>query len=162
MEPKSYLSVAKIVASTSVDGPGLRTSLYLQGCNVRCKGCHNKALWDINEGELLEVNEVYEKLIETDENISILGGEPLMQYETLVKLCRKIKANTDREIWLWSGFTLGTIQIHFPEILDVIDVLVDGPFMEDLADPNLRFRGSSNQNIIPISPIAISKYSEYK
>mgnify|MGYP000776809538 CR=1 FL=1 len=110
---------------------------------------------------MLGVDEVLAQLTETDENISILGGEPLMQYSALVELCRKIKEETDREIWLWSGYTLETIKIHFPEILKFIDVLVDGPFMEDLADPNLRFRGSSNQNIIPISPKSISKYSSY-
>ena len=158
----SILSVAKIVASTSVDGPGLRTSLYLQGCNLQCKGCHNQALWDIMGGAKLTVDEVYEALMETGENISILGGEPLMQYSGLVDLCHKIRTTSNREIWLWSGYTFDTINIHYPEILPYIDVLVDGPFIENLADRNLIFRGSLNQNIIPISSRAIEKYDSYK
>lgn len=142
------LSVAKIVASTSVDGPGLRSSLYLQGCKIRCEGCHNSQFWNYSEGKMMTVEEVYDQLIDADENISILGGEPLLQYKPLRKLCKLIKKTTDKTIWLWSGYTYEQIQEKWPEILQYIDVLVDGPFVMKLRDTSLQFRGSSNQRII--------------
>lgn len=159
MAPNSILSVASIVSSTTTDGPGLRTALYLQGCNIHCPGCHNSALWDINEGEFLDIEEIWEHLKESDENISILGGEPLMQYSGLTALCQYIKEHSDKSIWLWSGYSLSHIQQHYPEILKWVDVLVDGPFVIELVDPDLRFRGSSNQRIIPISPKGIGEYN---
>ena len=100
-----------------------------------------------------------ERLNESDENISILGGEPLMQYSGLTALCKFIKEHSDKSIWLWSGYTLSHIQQHYPEILKWIDVIVDGPFIKELAEPNLRFRGSSNQQIVPISAKGIEEYN---
>lgn len=144
------LSVAKIVTSTSADGPGLRTSLYLQGCKLRCEGCHNSHWWEIEEGNWMSLQEVFDILMEPDENISILGGEPLLQYRPVALLCDKIKRETNKNIWLWSGFTYLTISREYPLILGVIDVLIDGPFMPTLMDPSLRFRGSSNQQIVEV------------
>ncbi len=153
----TFLSVARIVSSTSTDGPGLRTALYLQGCNIHCPGCHNSALWDISEGELIHVEEIWERLKESEENISILGGEPLMQYIGLTALCKCIKEHSDKSIWLWSGYTLSHIQQHYSEILKWVDVIVDGPYIKEQADHNLRFRGSSNQHITPISQRGIKE-----
>lgn len=99
----------------------------------------------------MTVPEVYDRLMEADENISILGGEPLLQYIPLVGLCELIKETTDKTIWLWSGHLYETIQKKYPEILRLIDVLVDGPYIEKLKEPNLRFRGSTNQRVISIS-----------
>lgn len=96
----------------------------------------------------MTVEEVYDQLIDADENISILGGEPLLQYKPLRKLCKLIKKTTDKTIWLWSGYTYEQIQEKWPEILQYIDVLVDGPFVMKLRDTSLQFRGSSNQRII--------------
>ena len=154
-----FLSVTRIVSSTSTDGPGLRTALYLQGCNIHCPGCHNSSLWDISAGELLYVEAIWEQLQESDENISILGGEPLMQYVVLTAFCKLIKERIDKSIWLWSGYTLSHIQQHYPEILKWVDVVVDGPFIKGLANPTLRFRGSSNQQITPISQLGIKEYN---
>lgn len=98
----------------------------------------------------MSLQEVFDALMEPDENISILGGEPLLQYRTVALLCDKIKRETNKNIWLWSGFTYLTISREYPLILGVIDVLVDGPFMPTLMDPSLRFRGSSNQQIVEV------------
>lgn len=144
------ISVAKIVSSTSVDGVGLRTALYVAGCDLRCQDCHNKEWWDIKRGTLYNIEDVYNQLMEPDENISILGGEPLMQYEAIVLLCKMIKERTDKTIWLWSGHTLNDIQAHYPDILRYIDVLVDGPFVKKLYQTNLQWRGSTNQNVIDV------------
>ena len=143
-------SVARIVCSTSVDGVGLRNALYVAGCNIRCKGCHNSHWWNIQNGTFRDIEDVYNELNQDEFNISILGGEPLLQPQAVIELCRMIKERTNKTIWLWSGHTLEYIKSNFPEILNYIDVLVDGPFIEELAEPNLQWRGSTNQRVIDI------------
>lgn len=160
MDNKTVLSVARIVASTSTDGPGLRSSLYLQGCSIKCDGCHNSSLWNIKDGKFQSVDEVYKNLMDADEDVSILGGEPLMQYDGIVELCRKIKEETTKDIWLWSGYTYEHIQAYYPQILEYVDVLVDGSYIASLSDASLLFRGSSNQRIIPISKQSEVKYKD--
>nr|DAP24411.1 MAG TPA: 4Fe-4S single cluster domain protein [Caudoviricetes sp.] len=145
------LYVAKIAHSTSVDGPGLRNSLYVSGCHLQCEGCHNQPFWDIHSGRSQTIEEVYDALNVDDFNISILGGEPLMQYDSILQLCEMIKKQTSKTIWLWSGHTLETIQKKYPLILSCIDVLIDGPFVEKYAEPNLKWRGSYNQRIINVN-----------
>ena len=147
------LSVAKIVCSTSVDGVGLRNSLYVAGCPIHCDGCHNAQFWDISSGKKRMVESVYTELCQDDCNISILGGEPLMQYEAVLELCKKIKERTAKTIWLWTGYKVEYVQEHYSEILRYIDVIVDGPFIKSLAEPNLKWRGSTNQRIIEVASI---------
>lgn len=143
--------VARVAYSTSVDGVGLRNALYVSGCPIHCKGCHNPELWDINAGTKYTVEEVFDMLNVDDFNISILGGEPLMQYESIVALCKLIKKRTKKTIWLWSGYEFENIKGCYPEILEYIDMLVDGPFIEGAKEPNLQWRGSKNQRVININ-----------
>lgn len=145
------LYVARIVYSTSTDGVGLRNSLYVSGCPIHCEGCHNKAFWDKESGEKQTVDAVFAQLTNDQFDVSILGGEPLMQYEAVLELCKRIKKETSKTIWLWSGFTLKHIQRYLPDILRYIDVLVDGMYVQSLAKPNLQWRGSINQKIYAIS-----------
>lgn len=145
------LYVARIVYSTSTDGVGLRNSLYVSGCPIHCEGCHNKAFWDKESGEKQTVDAVFAQLNSDQFDVSILGGEPLMQYEAVLELCKKIKKETNKTIWLWSGFTLRHIQRYLPDILHYIDVLVDGMYVQSLAKPNLQWRGSTNQKIYAVS-----------
>ena len=147
------LSVAKIVCSTSVDGVGLRNALYVAGCPIHCDGCHNSQFWDIASGTERAVEDVYVELCQDDCNVSILGGEPLMQYEAVLKLCKMIKERTPKTIWLWSGYTLEYIQDNYPELLAYINVLVDGPFVKSLAEPSLHWRGSTNQRVIEVASV---------
>ena len=143
----NFLSIARIVASTSVDGPGLRSALYLQGCLLRCPGCHNHELWDVRGGERRNISDVADELLATGENISILGGEPLLQYEGLLELCRTIKKKSDRTIWIWTGYELPYVEFFYGELLKYVDVIVDGPFIKEFALPNLKWRGSTNQKV---------------
>lgn len=99
----------------------------------------------------MTIREVYEELNQDDFNISILGGEPLMQYEGILELCKAIKANTAKSIWMWTGYSLEQVKSLYPEILQHIDVIVDGPFIKALAKPNLKWRGSTNQRIIALT-----------
>ena len=145
------LYVAKIVNSTSIDGVGLRNSLYVSGCNIHCKGCHNKELWPLNSGKEMSVEDVYKELMNDDFNISILGGEPLLQYDAILDLCKMIKRHSAKTIWLWTGLELVRVQDSYPKLLDYVDVLVDGPYKEQYKDINMVFRGSSNQKIYQVN-----------
>lgn len=145
------LYVARIVESTSTDGVGLRNSLYVSGCNIHCSGCHNKELWALQSGKAMTVDEVYEALNIDDFNISILGGEPLMQYPAILELCRRIKEHTGKTIWLWTGYEIDQVQKGFGDLLNYVDAIVDGPFKEKLRDTSLFFRGSKNQRIYEIA-----------
>lgn len=145
------LYVAKIVESTSTDGVGLRNSLYVSGCSIHCSGCHNKELWQLQSGQEMTIEEVYEALNIDDFNISILGGEPLMQYPAILELCRRIKEGTNKTIWLWTGYEIAKVKTIFGSLLNYVDVIVDGPFKEELRDTSLFFRGSKNQRIYEIT-----------
>lgn len=147
------ISVAKIVCSTSVDGVGLRNSLYVAGCPIRCEGCHNSQYWELSSGTERTIDDVYAELCQDGCNISILGGEPLMQYEAILELCKMIKERTSKTIWLWSGYKLEYIQDHWPELLMYINVLIDGPYDKSLAEPNLQWRGSTNQRVINVASV---------
>lgn len=146
------LYVADIVENTIVDGTGFRTSLYLSGCDVRCEGCHNKELWDINSGHAVEIDEIFEKITGSFTNITFIGGEPMMQAKPLALLAEKIKNNTCKSIWIYSGHTYEDIlgNKEYFNLLKFCDVLVDGKFDKSFFQNNLRFRGSTNQRIIDI------------
>lgn len=157
------LYVARIVESTSTDGVGLRNSLYVSGCNIHCPGCHNKEWWPLKSGREMTVEEVYAALNVDDFNISILGGEPLMQYPAILELCRLIKERTNKTIWLWTGYEVFQIQSEFCDLMEYVDVIVDGPFKEELRDTSLFFRGSKNQRIYQVehmSEICITDISD--
>lgn len=107
----------------------------------------------MKNGTEREITDVFAELNEDDFNISILGGEPLLQYDAVLKLCKMIKKKTNKTIWLWSGHTIETIRKRWPKLLYYIDVLVDGPFQQEFYEPNLEFRGSRNQRIINVKSI---------
>lgn len=133
------------------DGPGLRTSIYCAGCDHHCPGCHNPQSWDRNGGHEATVDELLE-IIKADEfsNVTFTGGDPLYQVEAFTELAKRIKEETSKTIWCYTGFTYEEIlaEERLSAILPYIDVLVDGPFILELRDPELLFRGSSNQRII--------------
>ena len=145
------------------NGPGLRVSLYVSGCNHHCKGCFNPETWNFKYGKTFD-DDAMNKIIEASKpsqivGLTILGGEPLdpKNQETVLKVIKKYKENyKDKTIWMFSGYVLEDIKKWFDklpytkEIIDNIDVLVDGKFVEELKDPELGFRGSSNQRIIDI------------
>ena len=136
-----------IVDGTSVDGPGLRTSIYFAGCAHKCPGCHNEHTWDFMAGKDMTVDELMD-------HITFSGGDPLYQSEALIGLAERIKAE-GYNLWCYTGFRFEDIvAAGEPEnaktLLNYIDVLVDGPFIMELKDISLRFRGSSNQRIIDV------------
>ncbi len=147
------------------DGPGVRVSLFVSGCRHKCKGCFNEVAWDFQYGELYtkEVEEELVKLLEPYyiQGFTLLGGEPFEpenQVE-LVKLLKKIREMyPEKDIWCYTGFLYDVDLMKggrahtevTDEMLSYIDVLVDGPFIEELKDITLKFRGSSNQRILEL------------
>ena len=136
-----------------MDGPGFRTSIYCAGCAHRCPGCHNPQSWDFAGGKEVTVEELLE-VIKSDEfaNVTFSGGDPLYQVEAFTELARRVKEETDKTIWCYTGFTYEEVLAdpRLNQILPYLDVLVDGPYVEALRDTNLPFRGSSNQRIIKL------------
>jgi anaerobic ribonucleoside-triphosphate reductase activating protein len=147
------LRVLDILFETMMDGPGLRTSIYFAGCKHHCKGCHNPQSWDMNGGYSMPINHIL-TLIKEDEfaNVTFSGGDPFYQVDAVTELAKRIKAETDKTIWCYTGFTIEEIREdpNLSKLLQYIDVLVDGPYVEALRNTDLPFRGSENQRIIHI------------
>lgn len=142
---------------TIVDGEGIRYSIYLAGCRHHCKGCHNKASWNPQAGSLLTQQKVDEIINEINTNplldgITFSGGDPFYNPEEFLPLIKTIKERTNMNIWCYTGYTYEQLMNMkvCREILQLVDVLVDGKFIEDLYSPYLEFRGSSNQRIIKL------------
>ena len=160
------ISVLKIVEDTTVDGPGFRTSIYAAGCEHGCKGCHNPESWEISNGKWMDIDEIL-KIIESNflAQVSFSGGDPLFQPEAFTELARRIKLETQKNIWCYTGFTFQKI-LRNPKlsaILPYIDVLVDGQFIEKKKVDNLPFVGSSNQRIINVKEsLKANKMVEWK
>lgn len=137
------------------NGEGLRVSLWVSGCEHKCKGCHNPQSWNRNNGKEF-TNETYDYLVEklttgVQRGLTIIGGEPLTDYNypEVLKLVKRLKNEIPSlNIWVYTGYYYDElIEQDKLEIVDYIDVLVDGRYEEDLKDKTLKWRGSSNQNI---------------
>lgn len=145
------ISVLKIVGNTAADGPGLRTSVYLAGCNHHCPGCHNPQSWDINNGTMMEIDDLVEEIESYgNKKVTITGGDPFYQEIPLVYLLSELYMR-DYNIWLYTGYSYEK-ELRWDSgakggSLRFVDGLVDGPFIQELRDTSLRFRGSSNQKI---------------
>lgn len=153
------IQVLDIIEDTMVDGPGFRTSIYCAGCYHECSGCHNPQSWNPGGGHPMTTDEVM-KIIVADPyaNVTFSGGDPLYQAEGFTELARAIRSQTQKTIWCYTGFTFEAI-VKIPryrQLLDEIDVLVDGPFVKSLRDEDLLFRGSSNQRLVDV-PASLAK-----
>jgi anaerobic ribonucleoside-triphosphate reductase activating protein len=150
------IRVIDILEQTMMDGTGLRTSIYCAGCAHHCRGCHNPQTWDFNGGREMSVDLLLD-IIKEDEiaNVTFTGGDPLYQVEAFTELARRIKEETDKTIWCYTGYTYEEIleDSRLSQILPYIDTIVDGLYMEELRDETLPFRGSSNQRIINLRKI---------
>jgi len=146
------LRVLHIVEGTSVDGPGLRTSIYLAGCNHHCPGCHNPESWNMGGGEERTLDELMEVIAYNEAPVTFSGGDPLAQAEPLAHLINRIKNELGYNVWCYTGYTWEQVkqQPKLMEAVKQLDVLVDSPFVMAERDTKLRFRGSSNQRLIDV------------
>ena len=147
------------------NGEGVRVTLFVSGCTHHCKGCFNQETWDFNFGKPFTI-EIEDRLLEDLKpayisGLTLLGGEPFepVNQRALLPFIRRVKeAYPDKTIWAYSGYTFDTDlvaggKVHCEctdELISMLDVLVDGEFVEDLKDITLVFRGSSNQRVIDV------------
>jgi len=144
------------------NGPGVRVSLFVSGCRNRCKGCFNPETWDFNYGTVYTASTI-DEIIEAMEpdyisGLSVLGGDPFERenYIYVLFLVKYIKLRyPDKTIWVYTGYKYE--KLKGLEIMEYIDVLVDGPFIEKLKDISLQYRGSSNQRIIDVRKTILSE-----
>lgn len=143
--------VIDIIRGTTVDGPGFRTAIYLAGCRHRCEGCHNPQSWDWENGIPYSLQEIMDIVREEDFDVTLTGGDPLYHPASLTLLVKALKDNA-RNVWIYTGYTWEEINRDeaLYNAIAMADVLVDGPFIKELRDPDLKFRGSANQRIINI------------
>ena len=138
------------------NGPGVRVSIFMQGCAFHCKNCFNPNTWDFNGGQEFNqetIDEVLDLCKESHiKGLSILGGEPMHpnNIEGTTKLAKAFKEKyPDKSIWAWSGFKFDE-GLKDKEVMKYIDVLVDGQYKDELHDFRLKWRGSSNQRVIDV------------
>lgn len=149
------ISILNIIEDTIVDGPGFRLAIYAAGCLHGCPGCHNPQSWDICNGHWVDIDEIMERIKANPiDNVTFSGGDPFLQVEAFTELACRIKRETDKTIWCYTGYMYEQIAVskRMAMLLPFIDVLVDGPFRKALRNENLPFRGSSNQRLIHVSP----------
>lgn len=151
MPKQLTFNVLDIVAGTSVDGPGLRTAIYLAGCRHHCRGCHNPQSWDFLGGEEMTLSQLLERIEAEGFDVTLTGGDPLASPEKAARLAREIK-EAGYGIWLYTGYTIEEILDNpiLSNAVKDVDVIVEGRFVEALRDPDLLFRGSSNQRIMQL------------
>ena len=155
MKDKFNLRILGTYKETVVDGKGLRYSIYFAGCTHACKGCHNKESWCPDNGTLV-TEEYLDKIInEINSNplldgITLSGGDPLYNPDEMLEIVKYLKEKTGMNIWLYTGYTIEELRKdnRRMKVLQYVDTLVDGKFVQELYDPLLKFRGSSNQRII--------------
>ena len=149
------MNYGRINKTDIANGPGVRVSLFVSGCRNRCKGCFNPETRDFNYGKEFTLNTLIEidNALEPDyiSGLTILGGDPFEpeNIETVTAICNILAyEHRVKSIWIYTGYLYEDLKDL--EIMRYIDVLVDGPFIEELKDISLQFRGSSNQRIIDI------------
>ena len=144
--------------NSCVDGEGFRVTLFVSGCEHHCKGCHNPEAHDFSAGKVFDVeaqNKIIRYICETRmiAGITLSGGDPMYSAEAIASFVKSLKEACPRKtVWVYSGFTYEEIvrNFHMRRLLELCDVLVDGPFIEAERDATLAFRGSANQRIIDV------------
>lgn len=146
-----------IINCTVADGLGFRTSLYVSGCKHCCEGCHNPETWDFHAGKPFteEIEKILFDRIESPhiKGLTLSGGDPIYSVEEIVPLLKRFreKFGKTKDIWVYTGFTMDELKgLKNPlifDLLDLVDVVVDGPFILSKRDITLPFRGSENQKI---------------
>ena len=139
------------------NGEGIGTALFVSGCPFHCEGCFNPETWDYGYGKEFTQKTLISLIEATDKpyinRISILGGEPLapVNLETVSLIIESLKKHfPEKRIWIYSGYTYESLNKNQLRVISKADILVDGQFIKEKKDLNLKFRGSSNQRIIDI------------
>ncbi len=149
------LRVAGIVKESVVDGPGFRYVIFAQGCTHGCKGCHNPDTHALDGGYGVDVDSLIEDIKQSRyiDGVTFSGGEPLLQGDAFIHIAEKLK-ELNVNIVCYTGFTFEEIMESGHEshirLLELVDMLIDGPYIEELKDLSLTYRGSRNQRVIDV------------
>jgi anaerobic ribonucleoside-triphosphate reductase activating protein len=150
------IRISGIIEESIVDGPGLRYVIFFQGCNINCYNCHNKHTWDINGGYLIDSSQIINSIKNNPllQGITLTGGEALLQKDNCLFLIEEAK-KLNLDVILYTGRIYEDLKSLndsvINQILDKIDYLVDGPYIDEIRSLTLYFRGSSNQRFIDIN-----------
>lgn len=146
-----------------INGPGTRVTLFVAGCEHHCPGCYNQATWRLDGGTPF-VDEMSDRIIQDlndprikRRGLSLSGGDPLHPANVpyLLTLVKRVRAQCPgKDIWCWTGYCLSELTAAQRELVALLDVLIDGKFQKELADPHLPWRGSSNQQIHYLTAVA--------
>ncbi len=147
------LNLHSFESISEIYGPGKRFVIWTQGCNLKCKGCWNKETWSFKENLIFIPRKLLDKILKYEdiEGITILGGEPLLQKESLFDFIKLVKKETDLSIMLYTGFEKDEFTTLDKKIISKIDILIAGRYIEKKRDLFLTWRGSRNQKIEFIS-----------
>ena len=150
----NQIRVAGLTNDSIVDGKGFRFVIFTQGCLHHCKGCHNPETWAMDQGTLMDISEIEEKIARNGllDGITFSGGDPFYQPEACYEIAKWGKAR-GLDIWAYTGFLYEEL-LEMPQVkdfLDLVDVLVDGPFVLEEKSLLLNFRGSKNQRVIDLN-----------
>lgn len=143
------IRIAGLVPESFVDGDGIRFAIFMQGCLRNCEGCHNPETHALNGGRLVDTKEIISAIKKNPllDGITLTGGEPFLQIEAADEIARTVKS-FGLSVWCYTGFIFEELPTDAAPLLENIDVLIDGEFIENLRDLELQFRGSRNQRII--------------
>ena len=152
------MKIAGLVQESIVDGPGLRFAVYTQGCDFKCKECHNPATWSIDGGTEVSIEDIIKQMHSNPltDGLSLSGGEPILQAADCAKLA-KVARDKGINVWLFTGYNfdellelLGTDK-DVKMLLELTDVLVDGRYIHSERSLTLRWRGSKNQRVLDMA-----------
>jgi anaerobic ribonucleoside-triphosphate reductase activating protein len=149
------LRVAGIVKESVVDGPGFRYVIFAQGCTHCCKGCHNPDTHALGGGYVVDTESLIEDIKQSKyiDGVTFSGGEPFLQADAFIHIAEKLK-EANMNIVCYTGFTFEQLMESKDErsikLLGLVDILIDGPYIEELRDLGLSFRGSRNQRILDV------------
>lgn len=151
------LRVSGLISESIVDGPGIRFVIFSQGCVHHCKGCHNPSTFALDGGTIVNVDEIIGEIKKNPllKGVTFSGGEPFLQAEAFTKIAKKCH-EIGLDVLSYTGYTFEKLISSFDEypqwrgLLENIDILIDGPFIEEKKSLMLLFRGSSNQRILDV------------
>lgn len=156
MASQDVARIAGVTTESVVDGPGIRSTIFFQGCPHACPGCHNPDTWRLDGGKEIKVADVI-KLLKINplvSGVTFSGGEPFQQAQVAVALGRYLR-ELGLNLWVYTGYTWEFLLANldrpgYKELLELTEVLVDGPFIREKQDLGLLFRGSANQRLINV------------
>jgi len=159
-ESNYFLRVAGVTRDSIVDGPGVRLTVFVPGCKIKCPRCHNPKTWDFNGGYVISVADILSMYRKQYQGLTLSGGEPFDQDEeqtaALLSLASLVHARGG-DVWAYSGHYLESLRTKNHPLLEAIDALVDGPFVWSLRDLSLKYRNSSNKRIWTKTPEGVWK-----